>query len=54
MTASIWQFLESPLILIDIVAEADFGVDVVAEEIDVGLTLRPLIQTRILKQRLLN
>ena len=50
----IGQLLERPLIFIDIVAETDFRVDVVAEEVNICLTLRSFVQRRILKQSFLN
>ena len=36
------ELLDGPLILVDVVAERDLGVDVVAEEVDLGLVLGAL------------
>jgi len=48
------QLLESPLVLIDVVAQANLGVDIVSKEVDVSLALRASVETWELEERLLD
>ena len=54
MTKVIRQLLESPLVLINIVAEADLGVDIVSKKVNMSLALRASIQTWEFEQSLLD
>ena len=54
MTKVIRQLLESPLVLINIVAEADLGVNIVSKQVNVSLALRASIQTWEFEQSLLD
>jgi hypothetical protein len=48
------KLFHGPLILVDIVAETDLGVDIVTEEVDVGLGFVAFAHRRELKQGFLN
>lgn len=54
MAQVIRQLLESPLVLIDVVAQANLGVDIVSKEVDVSLALRASVETWELEERLLD
>jgi len=54
MGGVVGQLLEAPLVLIDIVAETDLGVDVVTEKVNVCLVLVALVETGELEQGLLD
>jgi len=44
MAGVIWELLDCPFIFIDIIAEADLGIDIIAKQINIALIFRTPIE----------
>ena len=54
VTQVVGQLFEGPLVLVDVIAERDFTVDVIAKQVDVCLALGSSVERRELEERLLD
>ena len=54
MTCIVWQLFKGPFILIDIIAQTYLRVNIISEQIDVGLTFWTSVERWVLEESLLD
>ena len=54
MACVVWQLFDCPFVLVDVVAEAHLGIDIVTEQVNICLVLLALVQGWELKKRFLD